>query len=86
MRAVTGLLDRWARREQRRIEWENEARPRGGPITWRGAALTLVCVALMLALPWPIWLAITSLALIAGPGRRWFVRTRDARRADAASA
>ena len=81
MRAVTGLLDRWAKRDQRRIEWEKEAPPRIGPIAWwQAIASTAVCLTLMLALPWPIWLAITSLLLVAGPGRKWLARTRNTRR------
>lgn len=82
--SVTGWLDRWAAREQRRTERENEAQPRGGPITGKGAVSIVLCAALLTVLPWQLWLGLTGIALLAGPGRRWFRRIRTARRAGTA--
>jgi hypothetical protein len=86
MRAVAGLLDRWAEREQRRTQEENQARPQGVPVTLKSLVSCALCAALLIALPWPVALGVIALAVLAGPGRRWFGRVRDARRAEATRA
>jgi hypothetical protein len=83
---VAGLLDGWAAREQRRTEAENQVRPHGVSITLKSFALCAVSIILLLALPWPLSLAVVTVAAIAGPGRRWFVRARAERRAGATGA
>lgn len=76
-----GLFDRWARGEQKRAMAENAAEiaRRGqqrGRLEWSGV---IVCAVVGAFLPLAVWITVCAVALIAGPGRRWLLRRREAR-------
>jgi hypothetical protein len=72
---LSGTLDRWARREQRRTERENAAElaVRGQPrskIAWG----SLIFCAIVAALPWRLWIVWVAVSAIVGLLRRWYDR------------
>jgi hypothetical protein len=73
---MSAWLDRWAAGEQKRADAEKDRSHTRQSLNGRQLISLVVCVGLMILLPWQVWLTFTALALVLGPGRLWWRKRR----------